>query len=293
MNEIDSNSEEEIDLSSIVIDKKNKKNEKPQSAVPLQPAAPPPVSNMSNFSIGSVMSVEDLTCALASHPSKLVSLDNKSEFLEAFEEYRRKNGPRTLKSLIDSSLLKVICYGFIDDDPDTVNDEKLLRFLRKGSENREELFKMMNDRVKVDETSTSSIGRVTSLFSSLEKAMMDLGLDSQDRSDGIPYLSEKQQIKLLIAKLPQNFRKYITVSMKFEPPLCTKAQTLKFLLREAKRYPGSWNESNMICAMEEVAKPTSEKEVLDLNQIQKEQASAVEHRALLRGMQLRSGKSLK
>lgn len=177
-----SDSEDEIDLSSIVIDKKHE----PPPVVPPQPANAPPVSNLSNFSIGSVMSVEDLTNALASQtpaPSKLVSLDNKSEFLEAFEEYHMRNGPRKLKSLIDSSLLKVICYGLLDDDPDSVSDEKLLRFLRKGSENREELFKLMNDRIKMDKNSTSSIGRVTSLFSSLEKAMMELGLDSQATSD--------------------------------------------------------------------------------------------------------------
>ena len=99
-----SESDETIDYRSLLQTTKN------ETKCPPLVEANPPTSNTSNFSVGSILSVEDLSNIFGQKveaPEKLVSLENKQQFLQDFSEYKNKGGSRTVKSLIGNSLLKI------------------------------------------------------------------------------------------------------------------------------------------------------------------------------------------
>lgn len=197
-----------------------------------------------------------------------------------------------MKSLIDTSLLQVICYGFLDEDLAAASDESIHKFLTKGSKNRKNLYEELSQRVKMDGNSTSAINKISSIFASLEKAMKDLGLNSTYSKEGEPYYSEKNQIKLVINQLPKQFKEKVLVSLKFEPPstLTGKAKALKFLIREAENFSGQWNDSES-----DVAKPagedTLENKKINLSKLRQTLQQGVQTRASHRAQTLAESKS--
>lgn len=191
---------------------------------------------------------KQLARAMRPTPPKLKSLGRNEvkTFTDDYKDYLLSHGDVELNSLIESGLLEFFKYS-----KNATTDAQILCELNEiVNPSSASAFEKEFSKVVFDNNETDGVQKLTKLFSDFEVALKKTNLAPPSCDVKKEYvLMEEEQCKMLMEKLPEDFKKHCTREKKYRV-IDTKQKLYKLLCKLAK----DWNwASKTSCVLENEA----------------------------------------
>ena len=174
-------------------------------------------------------------------PKKLCTLekDEIEIFLRSYIEYGKKGGKKQCTDFMDPMLLKSMKdYELENGSKSTYHD--VLHFLKQRTKPRDvdDILLTLNTRVKIDPTAKTGETKLFSLMTSLTDAV------DSSKSSGDFIFSFRMKKKLILSKLPSEFRKEFEKFSAFMEEPSDMREFYKQLKSVEEKFNGSWDDAD-------------------------------------------------
>lgn len=185
------------------------------------------------------------------HPETLKSLDKptKFQFLQSHSQYVNHGGNIQPRSLIQESILQVICLSYLKGRPyNCITDAEILTFLQnKQMLTRDDILyvtRMLDEEIKLDMSCKPPVEKVKSFFVSLVNTMQELGILETSNARSKIKFSWRAQQKRVLNELPHQLKKAVRALLEFIPD-SNYVELFNAIKFEANRFDGEQYQQNV------------------------------------------------